>query len=89
MDDNCKTDDYSVIFKRNYWQYKTRWFETFDEYLYAKDKDSDKKVAENIENIFVHVQNFCKTIDLLTKQLKAMPELQKIQSEFTKTTDEV
>ena len=89
MDENCKTDDYSVIFKRNYWQYKSKWYETFDEYLYSKDKDSDKKVEEQIENIFVHLQNFCKTIDILTKQLKVMPELQKIESEFVKSTDEV
>lgn len=89
MDENCKTDDYSVIFKRNYWQYKSKWYETFDEYLYSKEKNSDKKVEEQIENIFIHLQNFCKTIDILTKQLKVMPELQKIESEFAKSTNEV
>ena len=89
MDENCKTDDYSVIFKRNYWQFQNRWFECFDENLYIKEKNPHKRVEEQVENIFIHLQNFCQTIELLTKQLKAMPTLQKIETDFTKTTEEV
>lgn len=90
MDEKCKTSDYTVIFQRNYWQYPGKWYETFDETEYInKKKDKKAKIEDEVENIFVHLQNFCATIDMLTKQLKTMPVLQKANEDFIVTTEDV